>query len=64
MDSATVLGSFTGANLSAVLTMNKEFDKRKEEMKRLEEELDEGKREHKTHVANLEKASEDKFKEL
>ena len=64
MDSATVLGSFTGFNLGAVLKLNKEFDKRKEEMKGLEEELDEVKREHKPHVANLEKASEDKFKEL
>ena len=33
-------------------------------MKRLEEEQAEVKREHKTHVANLEKASKDKFKEL
>ena len=27
--SATVLGAFTGGNLGAVLTLNKEFDKRK-----------------------------------
>ena len=63
VDSATVLGAFTGANLDAILTLNKEFEKRKEEKKRLEEELDEVKREHKTHVENLEKAFEDKFKE-
>ena len=36
VDSATALGAFTGANLDAVLTLNKKFDKRKEEMKRLE----------------------------
>ena len=64
VDSATTLGAFTGANLDAVLTLNKEFDKRKEEMKRLQEELDEVKRQHKTHMANLEKPCEDKFKEL
>ena len=64
VDSSTILGAFTSANLDAVLTLNKEFEKRKEEMKRLEEELDEVKREHKNHVENLEKASEDKFKEL
>ena len=58
------LGAFTGANLDAVLTLNKEFDKRKEEMKRLEDELDKVNRQHKTHVENLEKASEDRFKEL
>ena len=33
-------------------------------MKRLHEELDDVKRQHKTHVENLEKASKDKFKEL
>ena len=64
MDSATVLGAFTGANLDAVLTLNKEFDKRKEEMRILQEELDEVKRQHKIHVANLEKAYKDRFKEL
>ena len=64
MDSSTTLGAFIGANLDVVLTLNKEFDKRKEEMKRLEEELAEVKRDHKNHVENLEKASEDKFKEL
>ena len=64
VDSTTTLGAFAGANLDAILTLNKEFDKRKKEMKRLEEELAEVKREHKTHVENLEKASKDKFKEL
>ena len=29
VDSTTVLGASTGANLGAVLTLNKEFDKRK-----------------------------------
>ena len=64
MDSTTVLGAFTGSNPSSVLTLNKEFNKRKEEMKRVEELLVEVKREHKTHVENLEKASNDKFKKL
>ena len=64
MNSATVLGAFTDANLVVVLTLNKEFYKRKEEINRLEEELAEVKREHKTHVANLEKEFEDMFTEL
>ena len=64
VDSTTTLGAFTGANLDAVLTLNKEFDKRKEEMRKLQEELYEFKRQHKIHVANLEKACEYKFKEL
>ena len=33
-------------------------------MKRLQEELDEFKRQHKIHVENLEKASENRFKEM
>ena len=64
MDSTTNLDAFTGVNLDALLTLNKEFDKRKEEMKRIQEELDEVKRQHKNHVENIEKASEDRFKEL
>ena len=64
LDSATTFGAFTSANLDAMVTLNKEFDKRKEEMKNLEEELDEVKREHKTHVENMEKAYEDMYKEL
>ena len=36
VDSTTYLEAFTGVNLDAFLTLNKEFDKRKEEMKRIQ----------------------------
>ena len=64
MDIATSLGAFTGANLDAVNTLNMELDIRKEEISKLEEELDRTKREHKAYVVDIVKASEDKFKEL
>ena len=41
-----------------------EFYKRKEEIRKLEEELYITKREHKAHVVDVVKASKDKFKEL
>ena len=37
--------------------------KKKEEIKKLEEELDRTKKEHKTYVTNLQNSSEDRFKE-
>ena len=40
VETPTMLGAFTGTNLDAVNTLNREFDKRKEEISRLGEKLD------------------------
>ena len=64
VDTATALGAFTGANIHAVSNLNREFDKRKEEITQLKEELEKSKREHEAHVADLMKTSEDKYNEL
>ena len=37
---ATALGAFIGANLHAVNTLNREFDRRKEEIRKLKEYLE------------------------
>jgi len=58
------LGAFTGANIHAVSNLNREFDRRKEEITQLKEELEKSKREHEAHVADLMKTSEDKYNEL
>ena len=39
-DVASILGAFTGANFHAVTTLNKEFDKKKAKVIRLNEELE------------------------
>ena len=43
---ASILGDFTGANFDAVNTLNREFDKQKEEIVSLKEELEKLKRQH------------------
>ena len=58
------MGAFTGANLDVVNTLNKEFDRREQEITQLKEELEKTKREHEAHVADLMKTSEDKYNEL
>ena len=58
------MGAFTGANLHAVNTLNREFDRRKEEISKLKEELENTRREHEAHVANLMKTSDDRYNEL
>ena len=39
-DIAFALGSFTGANFHAINNLNREFDKKKEEIARLKEDLE------------------------
>ena len=39
-DAASVLGDFTGAKFHAINTLNREFDKKNEEIIRLKEELE------------------------
>ena len=58
------MGAFIGANIHVVNNLNREFDRRKEEITQLKEELEKSKREHEAHVANLKKTSEDKYTEL
>ena len=60
IDTTIALGAFTGANLNAVNTLNMEFDRMKEEISNLKEELDDVKRQHEAHVENIEKSSKDK----
>ena len=52
------------ANLNVVNTLNMEFDKRKEEISKLEEELDKTRREHDYDVFNLKKVSQNRLNEL
>ena len=58
------MGAFTGANIDAVNTLNREFDKRKEEIRNLEEELDRTRKEHDAYVVDLKKVSENSLNEL
>ena len=64
VDTTAALGAFTGENLHVVNTLNREFDKRKEEISKLKEELENNRREHEAHVANFMKIFEDKYNEL
>ena len=64
MDKIASLGAFTGANLDVVNTLNREFDKRKEEISKLKEELDKAKKEHEAYVSNILRTFEDKYNEL
>ena len=64
VDIVAALGAFTGANFHAVNTLNREFDRRKEEMSQLKEEMEKIRRENEAHVANIMKSSEDKYDEL
>ena len=64
VDTATALGAFTGANLDVVNTLNKEFYRIKEEITKLEEELDRTRREHDAYVANIKRVSENRLNEL
>ena len=64
IDTVAALGAFTGANIHAVSNLNREFDKRKEEITQLKEELEKSKREHEAHVVDLMKTSKDKYNEL
>ena len=50
MDVAFVLEAFTGANFHAVNTLNKEFDKKKEEIIILKEELNRSKNNMRTKL--------------
>ena len=43
---ASILGAFTGANFDVVNTLNREFDKQKEEIVRFKEELEQVKWQH------------------
>ena len=63
-DIASALGSFTGAKFHAIHYLNKEFDKKKEQIIKLKEELEQTKKEHEAHIAYLMKISEDKCNEL
>ena len=45
-DATSVLGAFTGANFDVVNTLNREFDKQKEEIVSLKEEQEQLKRQH------------------
>ena len=63
-DTASVLGAFTSANLHAINYLNMGFDKQKEEITKLKEELEESIKEHKAHVVDLMKISDDRFNEL
>ena len=58
------MGAFTGANIHAISNLNREFDRRKEEITQLKEELEKSKREHEAHVSDLMQTSEDKYNEL
>ena len=58
------MGAFIGANFHAMNTLNREFDRRKEEISKLKEELEQIKREHEAHIANLMKTSQDKYNEV
>ena len=58
------MGAFTGANLDAVNTLNREFDIIKEEISKLEEEMDRSRREHNAYVDDLKRASENWLNEL
>ena len=64
VDTATALGAFTGANIHVVSNLNREFDRRKEEITQLKEELEKSKKEHESHVDDLMKTSKDKYNEL
>ena len=52
-DTAASLGAFTGANFHAMNTLNREFDRGKEEISKLKEELEQIKTEHEAHIANF-----------
>ena len=52
-DVASILGAFTGANFDVVTTLNREFDKHKEEIVRLKEEIEQVKRKHKDKYDEL-----------
>ena len=62
-NTASVLGAFTGANLHTINSLNRVFDKKKEEITKLKEELEQTKKEHEAHVADLMKIYEDKCNE-
>ena len=63
-DTAVALGAFTGSNLHVVNTLNMEFDRRKEDIKKLKEQLENTRKEHEAHVADLMKMFEDNYNEL
>ena len=63
-DTASTLGDFTCANFHAINNLNNEFDKKKKEIARLKEELEQVKKEHEVYVAGLMKISEEKHNEL
>ena len=60
-DAASILGAFTGANFHAVNTLNKEFDKKKEEIIILKEELEQIRKQHEDQITNLVKTSDDRY---
>ena len=58
------MGRFTGANLHVVYTLKREFDRRKEQIRKMKEDLENTIREHEAHVTDLMKTSEDKYNEI
>ena len=63
-DITSALGAFTSANFHVVNSFNGEFDKKKEEITKLKEELKQTRKEHEAHVVDLMKISKDKCNEL
>ena len=63
-DTASILGAFTGANIHAINSLNKAFDKTEEEITKLKEDPEHTRKKHEAHVADLMKIYEDKCNEL
>ena len=53
IDAASILGDFTGAKFDVVSTLNKEFNKQKEEIVILQEKLEQLKRQHEDRYDEL-----------
>ena len=64
VDTTSILGAFTGENLHAINYLNKAFDKKMEEIIKLNGELEQTRKEHEAHVVDLMKISEDKYNVL
>ena len=64
IDTAYVLGDFIGAKFYVVNTLNRELDKRKEEIIILKEELEQVIKQHEDQITNLVKISDARYNEL
>ena len=53
-----------GANFHAVNSLNRVFDKKKVEIIRLKEELEQVRKQHEDQITNLVKTSDDRYNEL